>query len=189
MNKEEIRRLELMKRKLLAQQEIQLHSESIFKVLLNNISFTSSDVVHVFLPILKNNEINTYLLIDHLKEMNVKIVVPVSDFKTKVMTSIALDENTIIKENKYGIPEPLNGEQVDDQQITHVLTPLLAFDEKGQRVGYGGGFYDRFFEGLHLDIKKIGLSLSGVYLGFEFSEQHDVALDYCVTPTEWFNFV
>ena len=53
-----------------------------------------------------------------------------------------LTDNTKIKKNKYNIPEPIDGIEVPNNKLEVVFIPLLAFDEKGNRVGYGKGFYD-----------------------------------------------
>ena len=69
-----------------------------------------------------------------------------------------MNEDVILKENKYGIPEPINGIQINSDIIDVVFVPLLAYDSKGNRVGYGKGFYDRFLENLGSKTIKIGLS-------------------------------
>ena len=63
------------------------------------------------------------------------------------MTHYLLTDNTKIKKNKYNIPEPIDGIEVPDNKIEVVFVPLLAFDKKGHRVGYGKGFYDHFLSG------------------------------------------
>ena len=55
-----------------------------------------------------------------------------------------LQDNHASKTNSWNIPEPENGIAISDEQIEVVFIPLLAFDEKGNRVGYGKGFYDDF---------------------------------------------
>ena len=60
------------------------------------------------------------------------------------MTHFLLTDNTKIKKNQYNIPEPINGLEVPTKKIDVVFVPLLAFDKKGNRVGYGKGFYDKF---------------------------------------------
>ena len=69
------------------------------------------------------------------------------------------DDEMYFEKNQYGIPEPIGGVTVDEKDIDIVFIPLLAFDELGNRVGYGKGYYDRFLSKCRKDVLKIGLSL------------------------------
>jgi 5-formyltetrahydrofolate cyclo-ligase len=116
------------------------------------------------------------------------VVISKSDFQTREMTNFLLTDTTIIKKNKWNIPEPAEGIEVPAHKIDVVFVPLLAFDLEGHRVGYGKGFYDIFLAGCRKDVMKIGLSL------FEAEERisgvlsSDVPLDYCVTPHKIYDF-
>ena len=85
-------------------------------------------------------------------------------------------------------PEPVDGVEIPSTKIDVVFVPLLAFDEKGNRAGYGKGFYDAFLSECKPDAIKIGLSF------FESEElitdvfEGDVKLDYCVTPNSIHSF-
>jgi len=68
--------------------------------------------------------------------------------------------------------------------IDAVLIPLLAFDNQGFRVGYGGGFYDRFLPACRPEALKVGLSFFDPVDVIEDKDQYDIPMDYCVTPTE-----
>ena len=102
--------------------------------------------------------------------------------------SVSSRDNTKIKKNQYNIPEPIDGIEVPSNKIDVVFVPLLAFDKKGHRVGYGKGFYDKFLSECKPDVIKIGLSF------FEPEElitdvfEGDVKLDYCVTSNEVYFF-
>ena len=63
-----------------------------------------------------------------------------------------------LQENAWGIPEPVDAEEVEVSEIDAVLAPLLVVDKQGNRVGYGKGFYDRFFAACRPDVKRLGLS-------------------------------
>jgi 5-formyltetrahydrofolate cyclo-ligase len=149
-----------------------------------------SNFISVFLPIEKNHEVNTNLLVKTLrtKFKNLKIVVPVCDFKTNTLLHKVTDQNTFFEENKYGIPEPVNGQNLAEQQLELVIVPLLTFDQRGQRIGYGGGYYDRFLAQTKDDCLKIGFSLfEPTTESFEI-EATDIALDYVITPTNIYEF-
>ncbi|MGC4022748.1 MAG: 5-formyltetrahydrofolate cyclo-ligase, partial [Cyclobacteriaceae bacterium] len=68
------------------------------------------------------------------------------------------------------------------EKIDIVIVPLLAFDAAGNRVGYGKGFYDQFLKTCRKDCKKIGLSLFEASQDLISNEEHDVKLDYAITP-------
>ena len=62
-------------------------------------------------------------------------------------------------------------------------------DKKGNRVGYGKGFYDELLTKIsYLKVKKIGLCMSGLVDLIPYVEEHDVALDYCITPQKVYRF-
>ena len=68
-----------------------------------------------------------------------------------------------------------------------VLVPLLGFDERGHRVGYGKGFYDRFLAECNPKIQKIGLSLFEPVAQIDDTSDFDIPLDACITPNRiWY---
>ena len=144
--------------------------------------------IHCFLPILSKEEINTSIIIEYCWKNNINVVVPVSDFKEGTMRNAAFSPDTITKQTKYNITEPINPIWIENDKIDLVITPLLAFDLNGYRVGYGKGFYDRFFASLHKDVKKIGISLFMPCELIEDTNEHDVPLTCCVTPNENYSF-
>jgi 5-formyltetrahydrofolate cyclo-ligase len=103
------------------------------------------------------------------------------------MQHILLQENTCITVSKFGIPEPQQGIEVLAHSIDVVFVPLLAFDKKGHRIGYGKGFYDRFLKQCAPEAQFVGLSFFAPENKIP-SASHDIALDYCVTPTNIYTF-
>ncbi|TRX38031.1 5-formyltetrahydrofolate cyclo-ligase [Flavobacterium sp. ZT3R18] len=143
---------------------------------------------HIFLPITEHKEVDTEFILHVLSGKDKEIVVSKSDFKTRDMTHFLLTDNTRIQKNEYNIPEPVDGLEVPATKIDVVFVPLLAFDKKGHRVGYGKGFYDKFLSECKPETIKIGLSffepeelISDVFEG-------DVMLDYCITPSGVYEF-
>lgn len=104
------------------------------------------------------------------------------------MTHFLLTDNTKIKKNAYNIPEPIDGIEVETSKLDVVFIPLLAFDNTGNRIGYGKGFYDRFLAKCKPKTIKIGLSFfEAEHQTFKVSKD-DIKLDYCVTPNKIFQF-
>ena len=104
------------------------------------------------------------------------------------MTHYLLTDNTKFQKNKYNIYEPVDGLEVPNAKIEVVFVPLLAYDKKGNRVGYGKGFYDNFLSKCKDDVIKIGLSFFEPEEAIDAISPTDIRLDYCVTPTSLFNF-
>jgi len=137
---------------------------------------------HLFLPIEAQKEVNTEFLLQILAGRDKEIVVSKSDFDSGHMTHYLLTDNTKLKVNDYGIPEPVDGLEVPAHKIDVVFVPLLAYDKKGNRVGYGKGFYDQFLSECKPDVIKIGLSYFDPEETISDVFENDVKLDFCVTP-------
>jgi 5-formyltetrahydrofolate cyclo-ligase len=147
---------------------------------------------HIFLPITEQKEVNTEFILHLLSGKDKEIIISKADFATRNMSHFLLTDNTKIKKNEYNIPEPVDGPEASGEVPVHkidvVFVPLLAFDKKGNRVGYGKGFYDKFLSECKPDVIKIGLSF------FEPEEliadifEGDVKLDYCISPNNIYEF-
>lgn len=143
---------------------------------------------HIFLSITEKGEINTEYLLHILQGKDKNIVVPKTNIKETTLTHFLLTDNTTIKANKWGIPEPLDGISFPEEKIEVVFVPLLAFDVKGNRVGYGKGFYDSFLSQCHKNTLKIGLSFFNPEETEIATEATDVSLNFCVTPNKIYRF-
>lgn len=143
---------------------------------------------HLFLPIESQKEVNTEYILQVLAGKDKNIVLSKSDFSTREMTHFLLTDNTTIKKNDYDIPEPIDGLEVPVSKIDVVFVPLLAFDEKGNRVGYGKGFYDKFLAECKPEILKIGVSFFEPENIIPDVLNTDIQLDLCITPTKVYNF-
>ncbi|AWG21007.1 5-formyltetrahydrofolate cyclo-ligase [Flavobacterium faecale] len=143
---------------------------------------------HIFLPIVEQKEIDTELILHLLAGKDKEIVISKANFETRAMIHFLLTDNTKIKKNEYNIPEPVDGLEVPSSKIDVVFLPLLAFDQKGNRVGYGKGFYDNFLTQCKPETIKIGLSFFEPETQIEGVFEGDIALDYCVTPKQIYTF-
>ena len=140
------------------------------------------DYFHIFLPIKGHNEVDTENILHLLSGKDKNIIISRSDFTLAVMTHFLLTDNTKIEVNSYGIPEPADGIEVPVSKIDVVFVPLLAYDKRGHRVGYGKGFYDKFLSLCNPRTLKIGLSFFEAEEIITDVSGNDVVLDYCVTP-------
>jgi 5-formyltetrahydrofolate cyclo-ligase len=94
----------------------------------------------------------------------------------------------IFVENHWKILEPVSNLQFPVSQIDLVLIPLLCFDKKGYRVGYGKGYYDRFLADCRPDVLKIGLSIFEPIEQIKDVDAYDIRLDFCITPNKIWQF-
>ncbi|GAB3932869.1 5-formyltetrahydrofolate cyclo-ligase [Mucilaginibacter myungsuensis] len=184
MTKSQLRIEYLAKRRQLTGDEYALLNNGLLKQF-QQLDLTEVNTIHLFLPIIENNEPNTHLIRNSLKETqpHIKVVFPKTDFATLRMKSYADDTELIIEKNSYNIPEPVSGNEVGIYQIDMVILPMLVFDEQGYRVGYGKGFYDRFCAQCKPGIKFIGLSLFDAVKCIQDVNQYDVRMHACLTPT------
>ena len=95
-----------------------------------------------------------------------------------------------VQPNRYGIPEPVKPKELFEPfQIDLVLVPLLGFDRRGQRLGYGGGYYDRSFAFLNEQVRPTEPLLVGIAYAFQElplleEADWDVPLDFIATERE-----
>jgi 5-formyltetrahydrofolate cyclo-ligase len=104
------------------------------------------------------------------------------------MDAIADDDAVQWEETVFGLEEPVEGNIVSPEKIDVVLVPLLAFDIRGFRVGYGKGFYDRFLTRCKKDVLTIGLSWFPPVESIDDIHANDVPLKYCITPQRIYAF-
>lgn len=105
-----------------------------------------------------------------------------------ILKHYLLTDSTSLQKNRWNVPEPVDGLEVPLSKIDVVFVPLMAFDRKGNRVGYGKGFYDRFLSQCRAGVKKIGLSLFEAEEAIADVSNNDIALDYCITPDKIYSF-
>lgn len=189
MKKQELRKIYLEKRRQLSETEYEMFNLALLQQF-KTLDFSGVNAVHIFLPMLRTKEPETRLLVNYLrsKHPNIKRVFPKADFKQKKLVNFLDDEQLVIAENKFGILEPISGNQFWVDKNSMVIVPLLAFDLQGNRVGYGGGFYDRFLAECEAGTKFLGLSFFEPVEEISDVNQFDVKLDYCITTESIFPF-
>lgn len=96
-----------------------------------------------------------------------------------IMEAVEYFEGCKMQKNTYGILEPAGSKHIDKVDIDVVIVPAVAFDEKLFRLGYGGGYYDRFLEGT--DVTKIGVCFDFQITDELPSEKHDKRIDMVIS--------
>ncbi|QDH78834.1 5-formyltetrahydrofolate cyclo-ligase [Echinicola soli] len=137
---------------------------------------------HIFLPISKLTEINTFPIVRELLADGKHVYTSVTDHVNGGMKTVEIFSNTQYINDKWGIPVPIEAKEVMEKWIEIVFIPLLVCDLKGNRIGYGKGFYDRFLSRLSPEVFKVGLSYFVPEISIE-AEPHDISLDICILPS------
>ncbi|MFD1142636.1 5-formyltetrahydrofolate cyclo-ligase [Larkinella insperata] len=196
MTKAELRDEFRRKRRALLKTDWQNRCEALtdlfFAVLQGNHWQRAVSVISSFLPIERQQEVDTWLIIRKLWQdfPPIQVAAPVTDQAAGTLEHYPITPTTEFTKSRYGIPEPaLNPSSlIHPSSFDLVLVPLLAFDQTGNRVGYGGGFYDRFLSECRPDCLKIGLSLFSPVDRIDDVYRGDISLDGCLTPDRIWTF-
>lgn len=143
---------------------------------------------HIFLPIVKQKEVDTSYILNILQGKDKHILISKSDFTTNRMKHYLLTDATRFIVNEYGIPEPEDGIEIDSKKIDVVFIPLLAYDLQGNRVGYGKGFYDRFLSECKKDVIKVGVSFFEPEMREIHKNNTDLPLNYCISERKVYKY-
>ena len=187
MKKADLRSKYKALRALLSNSEIENQSLAIANQLLS-LTIWDHSFYHLFLTIETQQEINTDYILNILAGKDKNIVISKSNFSNNTLSNFLLTDATTLKLSTYNIPEPIDGIPIANTSIDVVFVPLLAFDLKGNRVGYGKGFYDIFLSSCRPETIKIGLSVFPPEDKITDIKENDIALDYCVTPDTIYSF-
>ena len=126
------------------------------------------------------DELDTKKLNQYLLERELNLALPAIDFQTKEINFFMYDKNTELIENKFSILEPKYKDKVIFPKI--ILIPLLGYSKSGFRLGYGGGYYDKYLSKNGIgDVKKIGIAFSFQEVEEIPVEDHDERLDWILT--------
>ena len=189
MTKNELRIIYKEKRRKLSLQNIDTFNELILSNF-KKLNLPPIHWVHTYLASLKLIEVDTGNLVQHLKFLNpeIKVAIPKLENHSNNLYNYEYTENMQLVSNQYGIEEPKDGKIILNDQFDVVFVPLLAFDKKGFRVGYGKGFYDKFLAACRSDVISIGLSYFEPVNDIDDINEYDFPLQYCITPTRLFQF-
>ncbi len=177
IDKEKLRNELLEKRKTLSQSELESKSQKIYNYLVCQSDFINAKSIFVYCS--AGKEIMTDDIIIKALADSKAVYVPYC-YAKGLMKPVRIYSLEDLKIGKFDIREPKNTEgEVDKAQIDLCIVPNLAIDKNGFRIGYGGGFYDRFMRGE--EFRKISLCLShNVYEKLPH-EEHDVNCDIIIT--------
>jgi 5-formyltetrahydrofolate cyclo-ligase len=185
VNKSELRRLYLQKRLTLNEPEYLQLNTQLCDRFFETVDFSSVKIIHSYLPLKEKKEPDTWLIIERIRKEfpHIRLSLPKINAVGQ-MENIFLQSAHQLQKNWWGIEEPINGTSTLSEKIDLVIVPLLCFDHRGNRVGYGKGYYDRFLLSCKPDVKKIGLSFFNEAVIIDDLTTNDIPLTACVTPTK-----
>ena len=175
MNKSEIRKKIFKIRKQNSSKNFKIDFKDILNFLKKN--KITGKIVGGYYPF--NYEINTIDILKKFEKFNFKISLPKTK-KNSQMDFFLWTTKSPLSINKYGIPEPISDKVIYPSIL---LVPLVAFDRHLNRVGYGGGFYDRYIKKLKKKKKiiTIGLAFSFQKVKLVPTNKYDIKLDFIIT--------
>ncbi|MGI4886337.1 MAG: 5-formyltetrahydrofolate cyclo-ligase [Janthinobacterium lividum] len=189
-----LRRAALARRGALTAAEVTSRSAQLNAQLFQHFAVAGWQWLHVFLPLAAKHEPDTWAIIRHIwaERLPVRLAAPVVQPDGISLKHYELTAATPLVANRWGIPEPVGAPAaaVAPAALDAVLVPLLACGAAGQRVGYGGGFYDRFLAQCRPGTAFIGLNILDEPPGAPLADAlpTDVALTALVTPAGVWHF-
>lgn len=175
----------LRKRSQLSLEEIKEKSQTIADKLFNLNQYEKSNFIFSFISF--KDEVNTHEIIKKSINIGKRIGVPITVPKTKELkVSELMDFDKELDLSFYDILAPKDEyiRIVPPKLIDLVLVPGVAFDRRGYRVGYGGGYYDRFFSNINRNVIKIGLCYEMQIISEVPRDSYDIPIDFILTEKE-----
>lgn len=182
-DKKESRDFYLKIRKCITEREKEKFDRIIFTSFINSRFFKNSDTFLVYISV--NNEVGTSDLILYLLENDKKVAVPFC--KDKIMEFYYINSPDDLITGRFGIPsvDTDKAEKAENFDNALCIVPAVSFDNNGNRLGYGGGYYDRFLS--ENDIPTVGLCYQRCVSEALPTEETDIKIDYVLTDSHLWN--
>ncbi|TCP65340.1 5-formyltetrahydrofolate cyclo-ligase [Baia soyae] len=181
-NKQTLRTELLKKRMYRSEEDSNQMAQKICAQIVHWNGYMNSDIIAVYASF--RNEVNVGQIVENAWENGKKVVFPKSYPETKDMKFFEVRHGRELRKGAYGIMEPVEelSSGVDPQMIQLALVPGVGFDQNGYRLGYGAGYYDRFFAKFP-HIVRVGISDREHLLETVYPESHDCKMNYVCTFT------
>lgn len=182
--KKQLREEALKRRDAVSLEERRKRSESITKHILSSEAYKKAKRIFTFVSM--GSEVETRNIMETAWRTGKIVAVPKTE-KGRRMYFLSINTFTDLKEGRFGVMEPVDGgeKELIPKADDLFLVPGALFDEARNRIGYGGGYYDTYFEE-HKGFRKIGLAFSfQVQKAILPTEKTDVPLDDIVTENGW----
>lgn len=141
-------------------------------------------------PIPTHHEVNTLPITDFMqfRMPGLTLAYPRGNYQEVTMEALVVNEETEYVVNHHGIMEPQSNEVLAPQHIDMVFVPMLVYDVRGYRVGYGKGFYDRYLKLCKDDVIKVGFSYFEPEPIISDVNDFDIPLNFAITPERIYEF-
>lgn len=162
--------------------DVSVKSDSVADALFDSEFYKDSKVIMAYIDF--RNEVKTERFIKQAVADGKRVVIPISVVETRqLILSEIIDYDSELESGAYGIlePRPECIREVDPLEVDLVLVPGVAFDEKGFRIGYGAGYYDRFLERVRPSIPKVALAFELQMVEDACPDDHDFPVEYVIT--------
>ena len=175
-NRESIRNQIKHIRNLQSTADIDKNSNIIMDKLLSTQIFKKSNCIGFYYSL--KTEVSTYNMIQKTLDLGKNVCLPKIDWKSKTMDFHTIDGTENLRKNHLDIPEPVDGEICTNIDV--VIVPGIVFDESGNRLGFGSGYYDKFLN-LQPSIYKIALAFDFQLIDTIAVQEHDIPMDLIIT--------
>ena len=131
-----------------------------------------------------DKEVDTRYLFDHNSLIDTKLIFPRVKPETRELELFTIhDHRQELIRGSYGIkePHPEADQKISIDELDLIIVPGLVFDPQGHRIGFGGGYYDRFLSNKNNDTKTIGFAYSFQVIDSIPAAEHDHPVDYLLT--------
>ena len=173
MDKKELRRTIRERKRAMTEDEIIRRSEALGKLFAASEAYQNAKTIYGYLPY--NQEVRTVPMLEQAMREGKRIAVP--KCYGDEMRFIYMDDLNKVEKGYANIPEPIADGPIADDETALVLMPGLAFDPQGHRIGYGGGFYDKFLAA-EPNHPTLALCYEFQMLPHLETEEHDIPVDY-----------
>ncbi|MCI6999192.1 MAG: 5-formyltetrahydrofolate cyclo-ligase [Clostridiales bacterium] len=172
MDKKELRRAIRERKRAMTEEEIVSRSAKLGVLFTQSDAYKNAKTIYGYLPY--NQEVRTVPMLEQALRDGKRVAVP--KVYGDEMKFLYLDDLTKVSKGYAGIPEPIADGPVADDTTALVLMPGLAFDPEGHRIGYGGGFYDKFLAA-EPNHPTLALCYEFQMLPVLDTEEHDIPVD------------
>lgn len=175
LSKKKLRSSLLLRLRKQPHQQQERKSRLIEKKLLRQEEFISSERIMFYLSL--GGEVKTQSMIEKSRELGKEIYVPQCDLKKKTLSPYFLEKNSLLEAGPYNTLQPKKKRRFPAEKLDLVIVPAVAFDRRGNRLGRGKGYYDRFLKDLPAGVKSIGLAFDFQILPRLPVQQSDVPVE------------
>lgn len=172
MDKKELRSTIRARKRAMTEEEIVSRSEALGRLFAETQAYKNAKTIYGYMPY--NQEVRTVPMLEQALKDGKRVAVP--KCYGDEMKFIYLDDLSQVAKGYANIPEPIADEPIADDKTALVLMPGMAFDPQGHRIGYGGGFYDKFLAA-EPDHPTLALCYEFQMLPKLETEEHDIPVD------------